>query len=139
MPLMKTAGWGAMARHGYQNGGDSVIGGAATPPPISTDWPDAGFRTGAIQDHGVTVSGGTASASYLISGGYTQQDGAIVQTGFHRYNFRINSQLQRGRLTLGENVALSSTRRQFLDGFPLIDVVRFPPAIPSRDSTTSRS
>src|SRR5207302_3506893 len=34
-------------------------------------------------------------------------------------------------------MALSSTRRQFLDGFPLIDVVRFPPAIPVRDSTTS--
>src|SRR2546421_3092438 len=137
VPMMNTSEWAAIARQAYQNAGDSVIAGAANPPPISTDWQDAVFRTGAIQDHGVTVSGGTASASYLISGGYTQQDGAIVQTGFHRYNFRINSQLQRGRLTLGENVALSSTRRQFLDGFPLIDVVRFPPAIPVRDSTTS--
>jgi len=137
VPMMNTTEWAAIARQAYQNAGDSVIAGAATPPPISTDWQAAVFRTGAIQDHGVTVSGGTAGASYLISGGYTQQDGAIVQTGFHRYNFRINSQLQRGRLTLGENVALSSTRRQFLDGFPLIDVVRFPPAIPVRDSTTS--
>src|SRR3989440_2561030 len=137
VPMMNTSEWAAIARQAYQNAGLSVIPGAATPPPISTDWQAAVFRTGAIQDHGVTVSGGTASASYLISGGYTQQDGAIVQTGFHRYNFRVNSQLQRGRLTLGENVALSSTRRQFLDGFPLIDVVRFPPAIPVRDSTTS--
>src|SRR5207302_9557270 len=110
---MNTTEWGAIARQAYQNAGDSVIAGAATPPPISTDWQAAVFRTGAIQNHGVTVSGGTAGASYLISGGYTQQDGAIVQTGFHRYNFRINSQLQRGRLTLGETMALSSTRRQF--------------------------
>ena len=137
VPMMNTTEWAAIARQAYQNAGDSVISGAAIPPPISTDWQDAVFTTGAIQDHGVTISGGTASASYLISGGYLQQDGAIIQTGFHRYNFRINSQLQRGRLTLGENMALSSTRRQFLDGFPLIDVVRFPPAIPVRDSTTS--
>src|SRR5437773_11170885 len=124
VPMMNTTEWAAIARQAYQNAGQQVIPGAANPPPISTDWQDAVFTTGAIQDHGVTVSGGTASASYLISGGYTQQDGAIVQTGFHRYNFRINSQLQRGRLTLGENVALSSTRRQGLNGFPLIDVVR---------------
>src|SRR5438094_9362421 len=90
-----------------------------------------------MQDHGVSVSGGTANAAYLTSGGYVQQDGAIVQTGFQRYNFRVNSQLQRGRLTLGENLALSSTRRQFLNGFPLIDVVRFPPAIAVYDRTTS--
>src|SRR2546423_190974 len=98
VPMMNTTDWAAIARQAYQNAGLSVIPGAATPPPISTDWQDAVFRTGAIQDHGVTVPGGTGSASYLISGGYTQQDGAIVQTGFHRYNFRINSQLQRGRL-----------------------------------------
>src|SRR5438094_8192773 len=135
--MMNTAGWAAVARQAYQNAGQAVIPGAANPPPISTDWQDAVFTTGAIQDHGLTVSGATANASYLISGGYLQQDGAIIQTGFHRYNFRINSQLQRGRLTLGENVALSSTRRQGLNGFPLIDVVRFPPAIPVYDSTTT--
>src|SRR5437867_8463954 len=100
VPMMNTSEWAAIARQAYQNAGDSVIAGAANPPPISTDWQDAVFTTGAIQDHGLTVSGATANASYLISGGYLQQDGAIIQTGFHRYNSRINSQLQRGRLTL---------------------------------------
>src|SRR5437763_2489188 len=137
VPMMNTTEWAAIARQAYQNAGDSVIAGAANPPPVSTDWQDAVFTRGAIQDHGVSVSGGTANASYLISGGYLQQDGAIIQTGFHRYNFRINSQLQRGRLTLGESAALSSTRRQGLNGYPLIDVVRFPPAIPVYDSTTT--
>src|SRR5213076_493104 len=140
VPMMNTTQWAALAHQAYANAGwadDSVPSAVVNPPPIATDWQDAVFTTGAIQDHGVSVSRATANASYLISGGYLQQDGAIIQTGFHRYNFRINSQLQRGRLTLGENMALSSTRRQFLDGFPLIDVVRFPPAIPVRDSTTS--
>src|SRR5438132_1324914 len=137
VPMMNTTEWAALAREAYQNAGLPVIAGALNPPPISTDWQDAAVRTGAIQNHGVAVSGATANASYLISGGYIQQDGAIIQTGFQRYNFRVNSQLQRGRLTLGENLALSSTRRQFLNGFPLIDVVRFPPAIPVYDSTTT--
>ena len=140
VPMMNTTQWAALAHQAYANAGwadDSVPSAVVNPPPIATDWQDAVFTTGAIQDHGVSVSGGTANAAYLISGGYVQQDGAIIQTGFQRYNFRVNSQLQRARLTLGENLALSSTRRQFLSGFPLIDVVRFPPAIPVYDSTTS--
>src|SRR5213594_4429608 len=138
--MMNTTQWAALAHQAYANAGwadDSVPSAVVNPPPIATDWQDAVFTTGAIQDHGVSVSGGTANAAYLISGGYVQQDGAIIQTGFQRYSFRVNSQLQRARLTLGENLALSSTRRQFLSGFPLIDVVRFPPAIPVYDSTTS--
>ena len=140
VPMMNTTEWAALAHQAYANAGwadDSVPSAVLNPPPIETDWQDAVFTTGAIQDHGVSVSGGASNASYLISGGYLQQDGAIIQTGFHRYNFRINSQVQRGRLTLGESAALSSTRRQGLNGFPLIDVVRFPPAIPVYDSTTS--
>src|SRR2546421_10446088 len=140
VPMMNTSEWAALAHQAYANAGwadDSVPSAVLNPPPIETDWQDAVFTTGAIQDHGVSVSGGASNASYLISGGYLQQDGAIIQTGFHRYNFRINSQVQRGRLTLGESAALSSTRRQGLNGFPLIDVVRFPPAIPVYDSTTS--
>src|SRR6184192_3542455 len=140
VPMMNTTQWAALAHQAYANAGwadDSVPSAVVNPPPIATDWQDAVFTTGAIQDHGVSVSGGTANAAYLISGGYVQQDGAIIQTGFQRYNFRVNSQLQRGRVTLGESAALSSTRRQGLNGFPLIDVVRFPPAIPVYDSTTS--
>src|SRR5439155_1392024 len=140
VPMMNTTQWAALAHQAYANAGwadDSVPSAVVNPPPIATDWQDAVFTTGAIQDHGVSVSGGTANAAYLISAGYVQQDGAIIQTGFQRYNFRVNSQLQRARLTLGENLALSSTRRQVLRGFPLIDVVRFPPAIPVYDSTTS--
>src|SRR5437867_9339420 len=140
VPMMSTTQWAALAHQAYANAGwadDSVPSAVVNPPPIATDWQDAVFTSGAIQDHGVTVSGGTANAGYLISGGYLQQDGAIIQTGFQRYNLRINSQIQRGRLLLGENVALSSTRRQMLDGFPLIDVVRFPPAIAVYDSTTT--
>src|SRR5438270_1868929 len=140
VPMMNTTEWAALAHQAYANAGwadDSVPSAVLNPPPIETDWQDAVFTTGAIQDHGVSVSGGASNASYLISGGYLQQDGAIIQTGFHRYSFRINSQVQRGRVTLGESAALSSTRRQGLNGFPLIDVVRFPPAIPVYDSTTS--
>ncbi len=133
--MMDASQWAALTRQAYQNAGRTPIAGAVS-PQFNTDWQDAVFRQGSLQDHNVTVSGGTPSASYLISGGFTRQEGAIINTNFDRYSFRVNSQGQVGRLTLGENVALSSTKRQGLIGYPLIDVVRFPPAIPVYDSTT---
>ena len=138
--MMNTTEWAALAHRAYANAGwadDSVPAAVVNPPSMNTDWQDAVFNTGAITDHAVTVSGGAASAGYLISGGYLRQEGAIIETAFRRYSFRVNSQIQRGRLTLGEHLALSSTRRDLVDGFPLIDVVRFPPAIPVYDSTTT--
>ena len=88
---------------------------------------------GAIQDHNVSVSGGTPTASYLVSGGFLDQKGAIIETAFRRYNFRVNSEARRGRFTFGEALAVSQSRRQGLSGFPLIDAVRMLPSIPVRN------
>src|SRR5690348_3651318 len=127
------AEWSQIVSQAYRNAGQPVPAGAVS-PRFDTDWQDAVFTRGAIQDHGLTMSGGTPSASYLLSAGYLKQDGTIIQTDFERYSFRVNSEARRGRLSFGEAVAVSTARRQFLDGFPLIDVVRFPPTIPVHDS-----
>src|SRR5947199_589792 len=88
--MMNTTQWAALAHQAYANAGwadDSVPSAVVNPPPIATDWQDAVFTTGAIKDHGVSESGGSANAAYLISGGYVQQDGAIIQSGYQHYNF----------------------------------------------------
>ncbi|MDP9347836.1 MAG: SusC/RagA family TonB-linked outer membrane protein, partial [Gemmatimonadota bacterium] len=99
----------------------------------NTDWQDAVFRRGSIQDHNVTVSGGSENASYLIGAGYFDQVGTIINTGFERYSFRVNSEARRGRLRAGQNLSVSRFERDNVVGFPLIDVVRFQPLIPVRD------
>ena len=68
------------------------------------------FEQGAIQDHVLQVSGGSGAANYLLSGGYFNQEGIIINSGFERYTFRANSELRRGRFTFGENVALARAR-----------------------------
>nr|MCU0625573.1 SusC/RagA family TonB-linked outer membrane protein [Gemmatimonadaceae bacterium] len=87
----------------------------------------------AIQDYNLSASGGTPNATFLISGGYTSQQGAIIRTGFERFSVRVNSEARRGRFTVGEALALSRTSREGLSGFPLIDAVRMLPTIPVRD------
>jgi TonB-dependent starch-binding outer membrane protein SusC len=70
----------------------------------------------------------------MVSGGYLDQKGAILETGFKRYSFRVNSEARRGRLTFGENIAVSRSDRHNLNGFPLIDAVRMLPGIPVYDA-----
>ncbi|MDQ6830241.1 MAG: SusC/RagA family TonB-linked outer membrane protein [Gemmatimonadota bacterium] len=132
--MMNSTGWGALTLQAYQNAGLTPPSGALN-PAVSTEWQSAVFRQGAIQDHNLTVSGGSSSANYLVSGGYLEQQGALIATDFRRYSLRINSEAQRGRLTFGENVAVSQLTQSGLPGgrYPLIDVVRLLPSIPVYD------
>ena len=59
----------------------------------STDWFDATFKNSAFQDqHNLTASGGNDVTTYMLSGGFTGQDG-LLQSGdlnYKRYNVRAN-------------------------------------------------
>lgn len=132
--------WAEINQMAYENAGlDApqgtldVLNGVST---VNTDWQDAVFRQGAIQDHVLQLSGGGEMSSYMLSGGYFKQDGVIINTGFERYSFRLNSEARRGRFTFGENLALVRANRTIPIGNQLIDALRFPPVIPIRDASS---
>jgi TonB-linked SusC/RagA family outer membrane protein len=123
--------WLDIARQARQNAGLPVDNSFRF--SANTDWQDEIFRNGTIQDYNVAVAGGSENANYRIGAGYFNQDGTIINTGFERYSFRVNSEVRRGRLTIGQNAAVSRFERDNIVGFPLIDVVRLQPGIPVRD------
>ena len=53
-----------------------------------TNWQDQIFQTAISQDYNVTVSGGDKKGSYMYSGGYTDQQGVIVNSYYRRYTAR---------------------------------------------------
>ncbi|MDW7693625.1 TonB-dependent receptor [Flammeovirgaceae bacterium SG7u.111] len=73
----------------------------------NTDWQDAIFQDGAMQNYNVSLSGGGESSNYMFSTGYTDQEGIVTSTGFKRFNFRANSDFKIGRLKVGETMSLS--------------------------------
>lgn len=54
------------------------------------DWQDKMFRQAAMQNHSLTLSGGTPQSKYLISGNYLNQDGVIINSGFKRYQLKFS-------------------------------------------------
>lgn len=79
---------------------------------VDTDWQDEMFRPASIQDYNISVNGGTENALFNISGGYFNQEGIMLGTGFKRYSFRTNSEFTMGKFKVGETLTLSYSERQ---------------------------
>ncbi len=64
------------------------------PDPASlgqgVDWQDLIFREAAIQNHQLTVSGGSEKTQLNLSANYFNQQGIIRSSDFNRYSYRLN-------------------------------------------------
>jgi TonB-dependent starch-binding outer membrane protein SusC len=58
----------------------------AGPNNVDTNWQDVIFRNGLTQNYNLNVSGGSKDVSYYLSGGYMNQEGAVVRNELQRYS-----------------------------------------------------
>ncbi|TDB65385.1 TonB-dependent receptor [Arundinibacter roseus] len=56
----------------------------------STDWWDVIMRTGSVQNHNLSASGGNDKSNFFISVGVMDEKGLQVNNDFTRYNARFN-------------------------------------------------
>jgi TonB-linked SusC/RagA family outer membrane protein len=129
----------------YQNAGYALQPAVANyNGQVDTDWDEELLRTGSIQDHNVTFSGGSKTSTYLISLSYFKDIGTLIKRDFERTALRINTESTRGRFKLGVNLMLSNSMRNapiestsavpnFEVGNPWFDVWNNLPIIPVRD------
>lgn len=81
-----------------------------------TDWQDAIYRTAPVNSIQLTATGGTERVRFAVTGGYFNQQGIIVNSGFKRYSVRLNLDADLTRkLKLGINLAPTYTRRQIVN------------------------
>lgn len=57
---------------------------------VGGNWTKAITRNAPFQSHTLSLSGGTRSFTYYISGNYTNEAGIIKTSGMKRYQFRVN-------------------------------------------------
>lgn len=70
-----------------------------------TDWQDLIYRTGSINNHQLSVSGGSDKVNYYTSGTYFQQEGVLVNSGYERASFLSNLDAQvSDKLKIGVNL-----------------------------------
>lgn len=54
------------------------------------DWIDAASQTGIIQNHNVSIAGGTDNVKYFVSANYIDQKGVLKGFNYKRYSVRTN-------------------------------------------------
>lgn len=55
-----------------------------------TDWQDEIFRNGLMQNHNVSLSGGSEKSNYYVSLNYFDQQGVVLSSHLKRYTAKIN-------------------------------------------------
>lgn len=77
-----------------------------------TDWQDELFQTAFMQQHQLGVSGGNKDLKYSLSGGYLDQDGIGIGSGFERASFRANFDTNVNKwLSVGANGYFARTKQ----------------------------
>lgn len=103
-----------------------------------TNWFDEIMRTGVVTNTDLTVSGGGENGSYLLSGGYRNEEGTLRRTSLERYSLRVNSTYDvTDNIQIGENLSYTA-EENFLDGTltegsAIGFAMRQKPIIPVRD------
>jgi len=130
--LMDANEFASFSRNLYQNVNQAPLPSVSTKfdPNVNTDWQDAAFRPGYMQDYSLTASGGSKQVRYLISGNYFKNQGAVIGSAFERKSARINTDATLGRVTLGTFLNFADTRQDQQATNPFIDAIRMLPVIP---------
>jgi len=76
---------------------------------VGTDWMGEFFRTAPMQNYSMSYSGNGEKTNYYISGNYYDQQCIVINTGFKRYTFQLNTDSKvTSRLKLGNSLTLNS-------------------------------
>ena len=78
-----------------------------------TDWQHALFRPTVMQNHALSLSGGTDKTSFYFSADYLSQSGVAIGSGFQRGTIRLNLSNQATKwLKFGTNLSLFTTKEK---------------------------
>ncbi|MGB5818687.1 MAG: SusC/RagA family TonB-linked outer membrane protein, partial [Saonia sp.] len=81
-----------------------------------TDWQDEIFRSAFVQNHQLSVSGGSEQTKFYASLNYFDQEGVVISSGIQRYTGRVNINHTGDRFNFGVNLNTSVVVN---DGVPL--------------------
>jgi TonB-linked SusC/RagA family outer membrane protein len=117
----------------YYGSGDSLVKSAQLATGSNTDWYDAITKRSLIQNHNLSISGGSDKINYFLSGGYIG-DGGVIQTNkFNRFTLRSNNEYKlTNALRLSTLVSYSRTNLRDVD-LGVFDIAyRAAPYVPAK-------
>jgi TonB-dependent starch-binding outer membrane protein SusC len=104
--------------------------------PDGTNWQHELFKRAPLQQHNLSVSGGSDKVRYYLSGEFFDQDGVALGSGFKRYSTRLNVDADVKKwFKLGVNLGFNQTKEKLSNTSRglILDALSLSPGIPVRD------
>ena len=74
------------------------------------NWEDMIFKIAPMQNHNVSLNGGSSGIRYNASLSYYDQDGIVLHSNYNRLQGRLGTTVTKGKLKISANVNYSQTR-----------------------------
>ena len=100
------------------------------------DYQDALYQNGLQTQNSLQISGGSDRSSFFTSFGYYKQEGVIINGGYERFNFRLNSRhdlTENGKFRFLQTFTVSNDQRDQLENGLFIAAVQSIPYLPIRN------
>ncbi|WP_158544414.1 TonB-dependent receptor [Pedobacter miscanthi] len=139
LDMVSAADYVMLNNEAYTNAGrTSPFAGPPSSYTSTTDWQKELFRTARMQNYNVSISGGSKTSTYRVSGGYLDQDGTIIGSDYKRVNLSNNLTFTPKKgLEFGESLAFNKSRSHNVatdfGGNIINDALALDPTIPVKD------
>jgi len=107
----------------YLNSGQAILPGNDPNSPyyiddVDTDWQDASFRTGRIENHSLSFSGGSESLTYNFNVDYFKNTSYLdVPQAYERYTTNLNVTGHKGRFKYGGKISYTSSDKENFNSY----------------------
>lgn len=111
-------------------------------PLWDNDWGDATQQTAMRTQADLSFNGGSEKTQYYIAGGYLNDKGIALASGYKRYNARVNLTTQAKKwLTAGLNISAANSKQDYptSEDSNTANVIQYSRAIPSFYSIYERN
>ncbi len=140
--LLNAREYAILSNEAYRADGDAPRPELIDPDALGegTDWQNAIFEAAPIQNHQVTILGGSEATTYSLNGSHFLQDGIVggEKARFKRSTFRVRTEHDLfDRLKVGQNIAYTHLKRNGLPennefNSPLVRALNMDPVTPVR-------
>lgn len=117
IPVTDRVGYQKITSAAEVNAGLSIAPGNDPTNPayisnVNTDWQKESFKTARIQDHNLSMSGGSEAVTYNLSMGYFNQTGTIKgPQKYDRYSVNSGMQGRKGKFTYGAKLSYTQSKK----------------------------
>ncbi|GLU43913.1 SusC/RagA family TonB-linked outer membrane protein [Muricauda sp. NBRC 101325] len=144
IPLTDRVGYQNITNAAYVNSGQAILPGNDPSNPlfidnVSTDWQDEAYRTGVLENHSLTFTGGSSMLNYNLNVDYFKNTGYLrTPQAYERYSTVLNLGGKKGKFSYGSRLSYTRSDKENFNEYlagtsSIINLLQAIPTMPVYD------